>query len=512
MSSNDKSFKIIFNRLSLATLTAISVSACVTDDTTLEETEINKNISAPPLTMNLPVTLSGIVASSDNKSIQNTQQNLHNAVSDPSACEQYFDPHADFMSNGYSMTRFLVGLSQQQSCFADFIMSSVVTQGVEWINQGLISLPIDVNDPEAPSHAQLEQTGDTNQVWLFFATPGSELPADLSETQTLYLTWTGSGDDIQGQFFMANMPYNPDDPDAPTGIRVDFTRTASSASNIIFLNMREGHSAGMGGFRIDVQQTGTGANASYSAKGLITFLGQPFPNLPAGVDLPEFSAAAVVDAEGLGAATASFNHFAVSLNNDSNNDGMIDPNANEFDLGSYQFDISDTTYFDPALYDEMDTQSSYGEQVTEWRNKAVSNASYIADYQRIEAAVPAGLENYTMLSCLEQEFCDYNGNGTQELPDEWDGWNLGDGYFTNTCIDDATNSSDCNAFIGYLFEENMFGVAALNSTDPEPTSDWRSVELESITQLTSVHPNDDLTGASTFQIPDAPIRKPTSQE
>ncbi len=494
-----------FSKLTISLLAAIMLSACNPQEMTLINDQSDNQdeittMTTPRITMGLPITLSSVVYDTNNKSSK-----LHSRAtnSDPSDCSEHFDPHSNFMENGYSMSRFLVGLSQQQSCFADFIMASVVTQGTNWINQGVITLPSNPNDSEAPTHVQLEQSGDTNQVWLYFHIPGETLPTDRSNVNTLYLTWTGIENNMTGKFYMVNMPQQTDDPDAPEGLRVDFVRTTTSATNKIYLNMRETHSGGMGGFRIDVNRTGNGADAIYTAKGLITFLGQPFPNLPDGIALPEFSATAVVDADGLGATSANFNKFAVSLNNDSNQDGVIDPDANEFDLGSYQFDINDTTYFDPALYDSTDTETPFVEQVLEWRNKSTGNATYIADHQRIQPSVPEAHANYTMFNCLERELCDYNGNGVlDDNSGEWEGWNLGVGYLTDTCIDDATVlNNDCNAFVSKFFESNMFGIVSLNSTALEPTDDWRNAELANITQLTTVHSEDDLTGETTFIVP-----------
>jgi hypothetical protein len=310
---------------------------------------------------------------------------------------------------------------------------------------------------------------------------------------------------------MVNMPANPEDPDAPEGLRVDFTRSATTAKNEIFLKMRDSHSGGMDGFRIDVSQTGTGTSAMYEAKGLITFLAQPFQDLPAGLDLPEFAAAAVVDANGVGASSANFNKFAVSLINDKDGDGTIEPSNQdgdqEFDLGTYQFNINDTTYFDPALFDDTDTSTPFVTQVTEWRHKSVNSADYVADHKIVEGSVPAGLENYTMLKCLERDICDYNGNGVlDDNSGEWLGWNLGEGYFGTTCIDVAgTPGNDCSAFVNGFFQADMFGIGALNSTDPEPTGDWRSDSLSALTQLTSVHPDDDPTGVTTFTVPEPPL-------
>ena len=514
--NNPSSFRFNSLTIGIAAILSLGLSACIPENLTKDSGTVDEGldeattIEAPQITMNLPVTLSGVIAQANASSKAGSHKMAIREIKDPSECEYYFDPQSNFMENGFAMSRFLVGLSQQQSCFADFIMGSIVAQGGVWVNKGPIAIPANPSDPDAPSHVQIEQSGDTTQVWLYFTTHDEDLPADKSNLQALYLTWTGSGTDITGQFFMVNMPVNPDDPDAPEGLRVDFVRTASTASNKIYLDMRTGHSAGMGGFRIDVSQTGTGTSATYEAKGLISFLGQPFQDLPEGLDFPEFAAAAVVDADGLGASSANFNKFAVSLVNDKDGDGTIEPvnqdDEQEFDLGTYQFNINDKTYFDPSLYDATDTATPFVTQVNEWRNKSVNGADYVADHEIIEPAVPTGYDNYSMLKCLERDLCDYNDNGIKDGGD-WDGWNLGDGYFTNTCIDTAgTANNDCTAFVNGFFQADLFGVGALNSTDTEPTGDWRNEKLNALTQLTNVHPDDDATGETTFDFPPPPAK------
>ncbi len=427
-------------------------------------------------------------------------------VTDPAQCEKYFDPDdSNFMENGYSMTRFLVGLSQSQSCFADFIMNVVVTMGKGWINQGLINLPYDANDPDGASHVQIEQTANQVQVWLYFAASDQALPTDLSNTQILYLSWTGNDDNIQGNYYMINIPVNSLDLDAPSGVRVDFNRTATTANNTIFLKLRPGHSAGMGGFRIDVSQDGKNTNATYTAKGLITFTSQPFNNVPTGAELPNFAATAIVDSNGYGASIANFNKFSLHLDADTNNDGTIDTSspAYEFDLGGYQFTIADKTYFDPTRYDATVTATSYAEQVLEWRNKSAQNAIYIADHPR---EIPSPNLPISMLNCMESStLCDYNADGVLD-EDEWMGWGLGVGYFTNTCIDDAsTASNNCTAFVDRMFTDSQFGGQTLNSTAAEPT-DSRSIGLTAVTQLDSINPDSDPDGSSTFVITSAPLR------
>lgn len=505
--------KFKLSAIAISLSAALSLTACIpkldesgpTDEGINDATEIK----TPEITMNLPVTLSGVVAHANSKLTNGKLSNRE--TNDPSECEQYFDPHSNFMENGFAMSRFLVGLSQSQSCFADFIMSSVVSHGGIWINKGIQSIPADPNDPGAPSHVQIDQSGETMQVWLYFSTHGSDLPVDKSALNTLYLTWTGSGDDVTGQFFMVNMPLNPEDPDAPEGLRVDFTRTASTAENKIYLDMRDGHSGGMGGFRIDVSQTGTGDSATYEAKGLITFLGQPFPNLPDGLDFPEFAAAAVVDATGLGASSANFNKFAVSLINDKDNNGTIDISANEFDLGTYQFNINDTTYFNPTLFDATDSSKTFVEQVNEWRNKSVNNADYVADHTRL---VPVSNQlpdhSNSMLKCLENAICDYNDNGQLDAGEplnEYEGWELGANYFTQTCVDQTgVAGNDCTAFVNGFFQADLFGVGAINSAAADEPSDWRKTSLAGLTQLTSIHPDDDTTGSTTFVFPDPSVK------
>jgi len=472
---------------------------------TEEAKEATKDISAPTMTLDLPVSLSGVVTADESttqntKSIPNISAVYRNSDtnSDPNACEEHFDPEANFLEDGYNMTRFLVGLSQQQSCFADFIMGSVVAQAGPWMNEGVITLPINEEDPGSPSHVKVSSSNDTVEVWLYFTDAETDLPTDTSLLEKLYLTWTGTGDNIQGQFFMVNLPLNQNDPDAPSGVRLDFTRTATSAENKIYLKLRDTHSGGMQGFRVDVRKDGVGEDATYYASSLIAFSDQPFPNFPAGLDNPNFAASAVVDATGLGASIATFQNFGITLEGDNDQNGVIDTAQNEFDLGAYQFDINDKIYFDPSLNDSALT-TPYIEQISEWRNKSVSNSSYVADHVR---AIPSPDSQFSILNCLEGDvLCDYNGNGVlDEDSGELLGWNLGVGYFTNTCGDDALVTSNCDTFINHLFSDNTFGSLTLNSTGTEP-ADWRRNALSDLTQLTSVHPDDDPNGTNTFDVP-----------
>ena len=493
-----KHSKHIFRIAPISILTCLILTGCGPKEDPTDA------LTAPRMTMDLPVSLSGIVTATPTNSksgIQSTRVlQAAEAVTDPALCEQYFDPEADFMENGYGMTRFLVGLSQSQSCFADFIMNAVVTNGTTWINEGLITLPLNADDPDGPTHVQIEQSGDTAQVWLYFATPEVALPADLSSVQTLYLTWTGTTPDTNGQYYMVNMPVNPDDPDAPAGVRVDFTRTASTAENKIYLKMRDNHTGGLGGFRIDVSRTGVDTNASYTAKGLITFLSNPFPGTPTGTAIPNFAASAVVDSDGLGASIASFNNFAISLAFDNDSNGTIDPTINEFDLGSYQFTISDTTYFDPTQYNSTITTTPFADQIIEWRDKSISNANYIADHPRIMDA--AG----NMVTCMESDgICGDDGDGIVESDQgEWQGWGLPTGYLTDTCAYNVTGN--CNDFMNAFFSQDTFGSSFPNSPIADIPTDTRATQLTSLVQLDSVHPDDDSTGATTFDVPDAPVR------
>lgn len=213
-----------FRRITLGLLTGFLISGC----SQVEEAPIE----TPRMTMDLPVSLSAIVSAVEDTTttksklnqITKTVSQSSDAPADQAQCEKYLDKNANFMENGYNMTRFLVGLSQQQSCFADFIMSAMVGQGTAWINKGRIAIPANPADPEGASHIQIERSGDMVQVWLYFGTPGSDLPTDVSGLQTLYLTWTGADDDVIGNFYMVNVTQNAADPDAPEGVRVDFVR------------------------------------------------------------------------------------------------------------------------------------------------------------------------------------------------------------------------------------------------------------------------------------------------
>ncbi|MCZ6729464.1 MAG: hypothetical protein O7C61_07120, partial [SAR324 cluster bacterium] len=79
------------------------------------------------------------------------------ATSEPN-CD--FGQETDPFGNGYTMTKYLVSLSQSQSCLADFIIGQVTAQGTPLIGQGAI--PTGETAAGEPTHFQIEQSTNGN--------------------------------------------------------------------------------------------------------------------------------------------------------------------------------------------------------------------------------------------------------------------------------------------------------------------------------------------------------------
>ena len=78
------------------------------------------------------------------------------------------------------MTKFLVSLSQSQSCFADFLIGIIAANGQFFVNQGVIS----TGETAAgePTHVRLVQSGTTFTMLMYFDGSGV--------TPGMYFTWT----------------------------------------------------------------------------------------------------------------------------------------------------------------------------------------------------------------------------------------------------------------------------------------------------------------------------------
>lgn len=419
-----------------------------------EEDVTPTSISHPTLTMTLPDSLTNQSGGAG----AYTAGAGFNAVTDPDT-ECDFGSESDPFNNGYTMTKFLVGLSQGQSCFADFLIGIITTQGLPWVNQGLLAVG-DGADGD-PTHIQIVQSGDgsTFTLWLYFDGAGV--------TPGLYLTWTTSGADTTGQmiWIVAANAASQTEPDA---VRVDFSRTSNVDTNQLYIRFPETNEGSADGFRAEVTATESSGSTTYEAKGLINLTGQWEGNsLPAGEDFDpaSYSMVTVSDEDGMGASIASFIDAAIDTDN-----GQSAPD--DLDFGSYQFTLEDRAYFKATGTEE-------------WRNKNVTAARYV---NTSGTNSRSGTSLGTFIDCLEDTDC--TGFGIPDLQ-------LGTNYFTSSCGE--TDGDDCTDFIDAIFQEGLFGGNA-NSTDPEPSGDFRMEALNAATQITEVWPTG-LDRTTTFDIP-----------
>ncbi len=249
------------------------------------------------------------------------------------------------------------------------------------------------------------------------------------------------------------------------------------------------------GFRVQVARTGSGADAIFEAKGRMAMSGQfDSGTLPATETFaaPNFSMVAVVNADGAGAAIASFEDMALHL---ANVDGDLSDGDQSFNLGSYQFTLTDKTYF-----------NLFGAE--EWAEKgSVTAATYIntsgANVRSgwgVDGPLFTGGPSF--FDCFESApGCDFDDDGSAEIP----GMSLPSGYFLSTCFDAMADppAADCTAFISALFQGELFGLAPVNSPGPEPAGDFRMVAIEAAVQFTTVWPDGE-DATTTFTIPTAP--------
>ncbi|MDH5546508.1 MAG: hypothetical protein OEZ43_13015 [Gammaproteobacteria bacterium] len=424
---------------------------------------------APELTMKLPGTLSSVVIS---KEEQQTAQKVRSRVVDQPNCEQYLDQNANPMVDGYSLTKYLVGLSQSQSCLADFLIYHVLKSSPYTIGQGLITVPYNPADPDAPTHVQVEQSENSFQVWLFFAQQRDAL--DQAVDKLMYLTWTTVGTDTNGQFLWLRLAQGTTDSQAPSDLRVDFERHAESERNQIYLSFGDASATGFEGFRIDVSRSGIETAASYSAQGYMQFAVQPAENLPLETEtfeLPYLALKAVLSADGSGAAYWRLGNFGSHLENP----------AADIHVGSYSTDLHSTSYFDELG------------QIT-WITRGIRQASYVnTSGNNIRRNVSA------ILTCLENA----SASDTDPCGGMGPGMNL-PGYFTDVCAD--ADGADCTVFLQRFYDRGDYDPFLGKVTNGDPAAepdDQRNVDLAALTVLETRFP-DGVLAAEVFVAPNAP--------
>lgn len=428
------------------------------------------NLAAPVLTMDLPASMTSATPAPLNAMTALTVPGEGTRAANHQNTDCNFGQENDPFKDGYTTTKFLVNVSQTMSCFADTLITAVMTNGQSWIGAGLISTG---NAAPDTTHVQIELNATTYQTWLF--------SDDAGVDPNVYITWdsvTGNG-----QMIFLGTPTNPGDLDA---LRVDFNRSADLDVNDAFFH----YSAGsfLEGFHIEVSRQGSGNSANYQARGLLSLLNQWDPTLAtrSGQTFPTPSLAVIstTNSSGQGAAKADFQDVGLHIETPAL------PAIEWFNFGSYLFTTSDKTYF---------TQNG----AEEWRNKSVTTATYVNTNANTRGDGNGGAILTWLSGCLEGDnanslaICGTKADGTTpNVP----GMNLGANYFTTgTC--DSTHGGDCSAFMQGFYDLG-WDNPVVNSTTAEP-SDFRATDLAATTNLTNVWPAGE-TATSTFVIPVAP--------
>ena len=393
-------------------------------------------LNAPDISMNLPVTLTGVVTTPSALTSKIIKQDTFQIETAAEDCSFPGASQPNWMENGYTMTTFLVGLSQSQSCVADMVITGVARNGSRLINQGVYTIPVAERSAGGPTHVEIQESGGAYHVWIYFNAAGE---ADLSLVQTMYITWSTLGTNTSGRFIMANRPDDVNDPGAPNRIRVDFIRNSETEKNMIYMGFADGHTYGLNGFRVDVSKTGSGESASYLAKGLISLSGQ-LPNLtlqysPETFPAPTMSVVAYAQTDGSGAAISGFKDFAIHFGNDS------------YNLGSYLYSAENRTYFDSS-------------GATKWQRFTVDPAVYVnvSELNARKESVDVTLANVETLLGLNP------------------------GYFSGVCTE--VDGVICTDFIQAFFDTGMGGIGGSNDPLLTQPNDTRTAELDAAIQFT----------------------------
>lgn len=416
--------------------------------------------------MDLPVTLSNVVSLGG-------QQKISSRVSDPATCSDYYDETANAFLNGYAMSKYLVGISQSQACFADFLIEAVLLHSPYTIGKGLIALPADSTDPGAPTHLQVEKESDTYKVWIYFAAQRDAL--DIANDKMMYLTWTTVGDDTTGSFYWLHLT-DGTVAEQPENLRVDFTRGVSTETNNVFIDFSAG--SGFSGFRVDVSRVvdaTAGTDKTY-VKGRMELSGQPAAStLPVEFtyDNPYLGVTAILNADGAGAADWKIGKLA----NETDQGDLLN-------MGAFYMDISSLTYFDNA-------------GTVSWIDRGLKNGEYI-NPDNLFTRSGTNLSSY--LTCME-------GTGTNCMGIAHDGLDYV-GYFTDVC--NEVDGAECTlyaeeAFLPWLVDylDTASGTTVTNSAAADEPSDSRKTDLDAMTALNVTYADGE-TEAALFTTPTAP--------
>ena len=258
-------------------------------------------------------------------------------------------------------------------------------------------------------------------------------------TAGVYLSWS-FGTNFEGKLILSStVMTDPDDPnfdaEAPNGLRMDFANDGTTQTADMIISFPSTN-LWAEAFRIDAVKTL--ADSSFVVRGIMSMTRQWDPNY-AGLAVPKLKMFGVSDSDGLGAAMSQFADLGLNLN-------LVSGTT----LGSYNFTFNGRYYF-------------LADGTSEWINKLVSSAEF-ADPALTRTASPAEI------SFVEAAL---------GLP----------GYFTAPCS--ATFQAVCTELFQELFALGFSG-SGKDVNDPpgtEPT-DSRMAALDAGTFLTTHCPAD----------------------
>jgi hypothetical protein len=399
-------------------------------------------VSVPSLQMGVPTSMT--YTDTSTAALHNEGYNAAvTSVTDENGCP-ILKEGEDFFDNGFTMTRFLVVLSENQACYADRFISIADEYLGPYLNLGKTSL-----GDSGLSAFQIDHVDDDYSLWFWF---------DGADDPTFYLTWTAdNAGDSAGRFINRTQSAAGSD---PMSVRFEFTRNDSVDENAVFVAYESDTSSDLEGFHTVVGRTTSDTETSYLAKGIIGFARQFATNLSEAVDFtPSLRMVTVSNAAGEGAVIADYTDVGIRIRADATAD---------LDMGTYRYTLQDKVYFNE-------------DASTDWQYKEITDATYVGNDPRTGDGL-AGI-----ILCLETADCD-----NEDIT-------LGAQYFTDTC--DATDGADCKDFMQVIFDHGWGGIYT-NSSDPEPSSDSRYQALNNAEQLTELWPSGATRGTDDFTIPD----------
>jgi len=248
---------------------------------------------------------------------------------------------------------------------------------------------------------------------------------------------------------------DPNDPNAPSNLRIDFKRSETKASNEIFLGFKQDHAGGMKGFRVEMLEDKSGVESIYSVRGNLEFAKQPnAASLPTDESFPpvRITVNAIANASGAGVAIWSLKDLAFAIEN------------TDFNLGSYVMSLSNRSYFEQT-------------GVLSWIYRGISDGKYV----NTSGTNSRTANTAAIIDCLE-------GPASVDCNVGVVGMDLGAGYFVDPCA--STNGADCTKFMQGYYDQgafNFLGDITNSAAADEPIGDLKT-QVDALVEFDSLFP------------------------